>query len=98
MTCPTSRNNQLGPRLLRPETAGWSGDTEGQGQLDLHVATGELTRSTNPIIDDDIVYALVLIAHAALYAGRYWGPGRALGPVGHRAPRPLADLTAHRTW
>ncbi|HEV8559417.1 MAG TPA: hypothetical protein VGR06_24005 [Actinophytocola sp.] len=44
--------------------------------LDRHTSTGELTRSTNPILDDHIVYALVLIALAALYAGHTWGLGR----------------------
>ncbi|HEU5474951.1 MAG TPA: hypothetical protein VFV67_30275, partial [Actinophytocola sp.] len=41
-----------------------------------HTATGELTRSTNPILDDHIIYALVLLTLAALYAGRYYGLGR----------------------
>jgi thiosulfate dehydrogenase (quinone) large subunit len=41
--------------------------------LDRHTSTGELTRSTNPIIDYHIVYALVLIALAALSAGAVWG-------------------------
>jgi thiosulfate dehydrogenase [quinone] large subunit len=40
-----------------------------------HNAAGELTRSTNPLIDYHIIYALVLITLAALYAGRYWGLG-----------------------
>ncbi|HET9138126.1 MAG TPA: hypothetical protein VFO68_05320, partial [Actinophytocola sp.] len=40
-----------------------------------HTATGELTRSTNPLLDDHIIYALVLLTLAALYAGRYWGLG-----------------------
>jgi thiosulfate dehydrogenase (quinone) large subunit len=44
--------------------------------LDRHTSTGELTRSTNPIIDYHIVYALVLIALAALSAGAVWGLGK----------------------
>ncbi|HET9142471.1 hypothetical protein [Actinophytocola sp.] len=41
-----------------------------------HTAAGELTRSTNPLIDYHIIYALVLLTLAALYAGKYWGLGR----------------------
>ncbi|MPZ81785.1 MAG: hypothetical protein GEV28_15825 [Actinophytocola sp.] len=37
---------------------------------------GEPTMSTNPIIDDHIVYALVLIALAVVAAGNTWGFGR----------------------
>jgi thiosulfate dehydrogenase (quinone) large subunit len=44
--------------------------------LDRHTSTGELTRSTNPIIDYHIVYALVLIALAIFLAGNTWGVGR----------------------
>jgi len=41
-----------------------------------HTAAGELTRSSNPLIDYHIIYALVLLVLAALYAGRYWGLGQ----------------------
>src|SRR5690348_4406096 len=44
--------------------------------LDKHTATGELTRSTNPIIDDHIIYAIMLITLALLYAGNTWGFGK----------------------
>jgi len=44
--------------------------------LDRHTSTGELTRSTNPIIDYHIIYALVLITLAALSAGTVWGLGK----------------------
>lgn len=37
---------------------------------------GELTRSTNPLIDYHVIYALVLIALAAVYAGNTWGLGK----------------------
>ena len=40
-----------------------------------HTSTGELTRSTNPILDDHIIYALILITLAALSAGAVWGLG-----------------------
>jgi thiosulfate dehydrogenase [quinone] large subunit len=40
-----------------------------------HTSTGELTRSTNPLMDYHIIYALVLLTLAALYAGRYYGLG-----------------------
>lgn len=40
-----------------------------------HTNTGELTRSTNPIIDYHLIYALVLITLAALSAGAVWGLG-----------------------
>lgn len=43
--------------------------------LDRHADTGELTRSTNPIIDYHIAHAPVLIALAALPAGAVWGLG-----------------------
>jgi thiosulfate dehydrogenase (quinone) large subunit len=39
-------------------------------------SAGELTMSTNPIVDYHIVYALVLIALALTYAGNTWGLGR----------------------
>jgi thiosulfate dehydrogenase (quinone) large subunit len=44
--------------------------------LDRHTSTGALTRSTNPIIDDHIIYALILITLAALSAGTVWGLGK----------------------
>ncbi|MBA0127717.1 DoxX family membrane protein [Haloechinothrix sp. YIM 98757] len=43
---------------------------------------GELTRSTNPIIEDHLIYALVLILLAAVYAGNTWGLGRRWAGVG----------------
>jgi thiosulfate dehydrogenase (quinone) large subunit len=39
-------------------------------------SAGEPTMSTNPIVDYHIVYALVLIAAALLYAGNTWGLGK----------------------
>jgi thiosulfate dehydrogenase [quinone] large subunit len=39
-------------------------------------SAGELTMSTNPIVDYHIVYALVLITLALTYAGNTWGLGR----------------------
>jgi thiosulfate dehydrogenase (quinone) large subunit len=57
--------------------------------LDRHDSTGALTRSTNPIIDDHIIYALVLIALAALYAGHTWGLGRRWAKL---------DLVARNRW
>ena len=44
--------------------------------FDRHTSTGELTRSTNPVLDDHLIYALVLIALAALSAGTVWGLGK----------------------
>jgi thiosulfate dehydrogenase [quinone] large subunit len=41
-----------------------------------HTSAGELSMSTNPIIDYHIIYALVLIAVALTYAGNTWGLGR----------------------
>jgi len=41
--------------------------------------TGQPTMSTNPIIDYHIIYALVLIAVAALAAGNTWGLGKVWG-------------------
>lgn len=38
--------------------------------------TGELTRSTNPVLDYHIVYALVLVLLAAALAGNVWGMGK----------------------
>jgi thiosulfate dehydrogenase [quinone] large subunit len=39
-------------------------------------SAGEPSMSTNPIVDYHIVYALVLIAVALLYAGNTWGLGK----------------------
>jgi thiosulfate dehydrogenase [quinone] large subunit len=39
-------------------------------------SAGEPSMSTNPIVDYHIVYALVLIALALVYAGNTWGLGR----------------------
>jgi thiosulfate dehydrogenase [quinone] large subunit len=39
-------------------------------------SAGEPSMSTNPIVDYHIVYALVLIAAALLYAGNTWGFGK----------------------
>jgi thiosulfate dehydrogenase [quinone] large subunit len=44
--------------------------------LDRHTSAGELTRSTNPIIDDHLIYAVILILLAALNAGAVWGLGK----------------------
>lgn len=44
-----------------------------------HTSTGELTRSTNPLIDYHIVYAIVLVLLAVCAAGRTWGLGRMWG-------------------
>ncbi|MGW5055041.1 hypothetical protein [Actinokineospora sp. NPDC004072] len=41
-----------------------------------HKDVGELTRSTNPVLDYHIVYALVLVLLAAACAGDVWGMGR----------------------
>ncbi|MFC5286752.1 hypothetical protein ACFPM7_06790 [Actinokineospora guangxiensis] len=40
-----------------------------------HTDAGELTRSTNPLLDYHVVYALVLIVIAAAAAGEVWGLG-----------------------
>ncbi|HLT59745.1 MAG TPA: hypothetical protein VK020_01050 [Microlunatus sp.] len=39
-------------------------------------AAGEPTRSTNPVIDYHLIYALLLITLAVVAAGRFWGLGR----------------------
>ncbi|MDG4830471.1 DoxX family membrane protein [Solwaraspora sp. WMMD1047] len=44
--------------------------------LDRFTASGEPAGSTNPLIDYHIVYAIVLVALAAAYAGHTWGLGR----------------------
>jgi thiosulfate dehydrogenase [quinone] large subunit len=41
-----------------------------------HTAKGAPTGSTNPLTDYHIIYAAVLIALAAAYAGHTWGLGR----------------------
>jgi thiosulfate dehydrogenase (quinone) large subunit len=41
-----------------------------------HDAAGELTRSTNPLIESHIIYALVLIVLAVVHAGHHYGFGR----------------------
>jgi thiosulfate dehydrogenase [quinone] large subunit len=41
-----------------------------------HTNAGELTRSTNPFLDDHLIYAIVLFTLAALYAGHTWGLGK----------------------
>lgn len=51
-------------------------------------STGAATGSTNPIADDHVVYALVLIVLALTYAGTTWG----LGKVWARLP----FVTRHR--
>lgn len=47
-----------------------------QWPLDRHDSTGALTRSTNPIIDDHLIYAVILFTLAALSAGTVWGLGK----------------------
>jgi thiosulfate dehydrogenase (quinone) large subunit len=44
--------------------------------------TGQPTMSTNPIIDDHIVFALVLIVLAMFAAGNTWGLGRKWAQIG----------------
>jgi thiosulfate dehydrogenase [quinone] large subunit len=44
--------------------------------FDRHTSTGQLTRSTNPVLDDHIIYILVLAALAAMSAGTVWGLGK----------------------
>jgi thiosulfate dehydrogenase [quinone] large subunit len=39
-------------------------------------SAGEPTMSTNPIVDYHIIYALAMIALAAIYAGHTWGLGK----------------------
>jgi thiosulfate dehydrogenase (quinone) large subunit len=47
-----------------------------------HTSAGELTRSTNPIIDDHLIYTILLIALALLNAGAVWGVGRRWARMG----------------
>lgn len=49
--------------------------------------TGQATGSSNPIIDDHIIYVLVLLVLAATYAGDTWGLGR-----------PWAAAVRHNPW
>lgn len=42
-----------------------------------HLSDGSPSMSTNPVLDYHLVYAVVLIALAAAFAGRTWGLGRA---------------------
>jgi len=42
-----------------------------------HDAAGELTRSTNPLVDYHVIYALALIVLAVTHAGRHYGLGEA---------------------
>ncbi|GAB3490203.1 DoxX family membrane protein [Amycolatopsis cihanbeyliensis] len=55
--------------------------------LDRFTEAGEPTRSTNPLIEYHVIYALVLILLAAVSAGHTWG-------LGHRWTR----LTQHHHW
>ncbi|WP_232376192.1 hypothetical protein [Amycolatopsis aidingensis] len=55
--------------------------------LDRITEAGEPTRSTNPLIEYHVIYALVLILLAAISAGHTWG-------LGHR----WEQLTQHRPW
>jgi thiosulfate dehydrogenase [quinone] large subunit len=50
--------------------------------FDRHTSTGELTRSSNPLIDSHLIYALVLFVLAVLYAGHKWGFGRRWSELG----------------
>ncbi len=49
-------------------------------------SAGEPSLSTNPIVDYHIVYALVLIAAALLYAGNTWGFGKRWAKLVRRNP------------
>ncbi|GAA4447019.1 hypothetical protein ACFQV2_19780 [Actinokineospora soli] len=44
--------------------------------LDRHNDAGELTRSTNPLIEYHVIYALVLVVLAVAGAGAVWGLGK----------------------
>lgn len=55
--------------------------------LDRFTEAGEATQSTNPVIDYHIIYAIVLIVLAAVYAGNTWGLGRR-----------WAHLVQHNRW
>jgi thiosulfate dehydrogenase [quinone] large subunit len=50
-------------------------------------SAGEATRSTNPFLDDHLVYAMVLIVLAVIGAGRFFGLGGW-----------WAKVTGHNTW
>jgi thiosulfate dehydrogenase (quinone) large subunit len=41
-----------------------------------HTSAGEPSKSTNPLIDYHVIYALALIAIAVTHAGNRWGFGR----------------------
>ena len=49
--------------------------------LDTTLSQGEPSRSTNPLIDYHIIYALSAIVAALTYAGNTWGFGRAWARV-----------------
>ena len=55
--------------------------------LDRVTEAGEATRSANPVIDYHLLYALVLIVLAAVYAGHTWGFGRR-----------WSELAGHNRW
>jgi thiosulfate dehydrogenase [quinone] large subunit len=44
--------------------------------FDRHDSTGALTRSTNPVLDDHLIYAVLLILFAVVSAGAVWGLGK----------------------
>jgi thiosulfate dehydrogenase [quinone] large subunit len=41
-----------------------------------HLSSGDPSGSSNPLVDYHVIYALVMIALAAAYAGNTWGLGR----------------------
>jgi thiosulfate dehydrogenase [quinone] large subunit len=41
-----------------------------------HTSTGAPNGSSNPLTDDHLIYAIVLIVLALTYAGHTWGLGR----------------------
>jgi thiosulfate dehydrogenase [quinone] large subunit len=53
-----------------------------------HTSTGAPNGSANPLIDDHVIYAVVLVVLALTYAGRTWGLGNiwARLPFVHRHP------------
>ena len=50
-------------------------------------SAGDATRSTNPFLDDHLIYALVIIVLALIGAGRVYGLGNW-----------WAKVTGHNTW
>lgn len=50
--------------------------------FDRHTSTGELTRSTNPVLDDHLIYAMLLVLFALVYAGHTWGLGKRWSQLG----------------